>query len=71
MSFIFNDFVIAGDALFKGSVGRPDLPTGNLDQLLTAIKTELFSLPPETVVYPGHGDETTIAQEQKTNPYFN
>ncbi|MDT1997290.1 MBL fold metallo-hydrolase [Carnobacterium divergens] len=71
VSFIFNDFVIAGDALFKGSVGRPDLPTGNLDQLLTAIKTELFSLPPETVVYPGHGDETTIAQEQKNNPYFN
>lgn len=71
VSFIFDDFVIAGDALFKGSVGRPDLPTGNLDQLLKAITTELFSLPPETIVYPGHGDATTIEHEQKNNPYFN
>lgn len=71
VSFLFGDFVIAGDALFKGSVGRPDLPTGNLDQLLKGIRTELFSLPPETIVYAGHGDDTTIGYEQKTNPYFN
>ncbi|BCA85661.1 hydroxyacylglutathione hydrolase [Enterococcus saigonensis] len=70
VSFIFNDFVISGDALFRGSIGRTDLPTGNLQQLLTSIKTELFTLPDEFPVYPGHGDATTIEREKQTNPFF-
>ncbi|MGQ4225419.1 MBL fold metallo-hydrolase [Enterococcus mundtii] len=71
VSFIFDDFLISGDALFKGSIGRTDLYTGNLEQLLYSITTQLFVLPNEFVVYPGHGEPTTIEHEKKTNPFFN
>ncbi|MBF8807929.1 MAG: MBL fold metallo-hydrolase [Enterococcus lacertideformus] len=71
VSFIFDDFVVSGDALFKGSIGRTDLYTGNLEQLLHSINTQLFVLPYEFVVYPGHGDPTTIEHEKRTNPFFN
>lgn len=71
VSFIFDDFVICGDALFKRSIGRTDLYTGNLEQLLHSINTQLFVLPDEFVVYPGHGDATTIEHEKRTNPFFN
>lgn len=63
-------YVIAGDALFKGSIGRTDLPMGNPTQLLESIKTRLLPLPDETVVYPGHGPETTIGVEKQTNPFL-
>lgn len=71
VSFIFEDFVMSGDALFKGSIGRSDLPTGNMTQLLEGIQTHLFSLPEEMIVYPGHGPATTIGHEKRTNPFFN
>ncbi|EOB3455422.1 MBL fold metallo-hydrolase [Enterococcus hirae] len=71
VSFIFDDFVVSGDALFKGSIGRTDLYTGNLEQLLHSIQTQLFVLPDEFAVYPGHGDATTIEYEKRTNPFFN
>lgn len=71
VSFIFDDFVVCGDALFRGSIGRTDLYSGNLEQLLTSIKTELFTLPHEFPAYPGHGDATTIGHEITTNPFFN
>jgi hydroxyacylglutathione hydrolase len=61
---------IAGDALFKGSIGRTDLPGGHHQQLLASIRDELFALPPETVVCPGHGPNTTIGDEMKHNPFF-
>lgn len=60
----FDDFVVSGDALFRGSIGRTDLYTGNLEQLLHSIRTQLFVLPDEFAVYPGHGDATTIEQEK-------
>ncbi len=63
-------FVIAGDALFKGSIGRTDLPMGNHQQLLESIRSRLFTLPDETVVYPGHGESTTIGFEKQTNPFL-
>ena len=62
--------VFTGDALFSGSIGRTDLPGGNYETLINSIKTRLFTLPPHTVVYPGHGDATTIMTEMSTNPYF-
>lgn len=65
-----NNCVFTGDALFAGSIGRTDLPGGNYDTLIASIKNKLFVLPPSTVVYPGHGDETTIDKEMKSNPYF-
>lgn len=71
VSFIFDDFVVSGDALFKGSIGRTDLYTGNLEQLLHSIQTQLFVLPDEFAVYPEHGDATTIEHEKRTNPFFN
>jgi hydroxyacylglutathione hydrolase len=60
---------IGGDTLFKGSIGRTDLPGGNHELLLTKIRTELFSLPEKTIVYPGHGPETTIGFEKVHNPF--
>lgn len=70
VSFIFDDFVVSGDALFRGSIGRTDLPTGNSEQLLDSIRTQLFTLPQQMPVYPGHGDATTIEREKNTNPFF-
>lgn len=70
VSFIFDDFVVTGDALFRGSIGRTDLPTGNMEQLLHSITTNLFTLPDEFPAYPGHGDPTIIEHEKKTNPFF-
>lgn len=63
--------VFTGDALFAGSIGRTDLPGGDYSTLIKSISTRLFTLPKETVVYPGHGHLTTIENEIKTNPYFN
>lgn len=61
--------VFGGDVLFQGSVGRTDFPDGNTRDLTRAIHQHLFSLPPETRVYPGHGPVTTIGQEIRTNPF--
>jgi hydroxyacylglutathione hydrolase len=65
-----NDCVFTGDALFAGSIGRTDLPGGDYDTLIKSISNKLFVLPLSTVVYPGHGNETTIEREMKSNPYF-
>lgn len=62
-------FLIGGDVLFKGSVGRTDLPGGDHDQLIRSIASKIYALPDATVVYPGHGPTTTIGQEKKTNPF--
>lgn len=62
--------VFTGDALFAGSIGRSDLPGGNHDTLITSIKTKLFTLPLNTIVYPGHGEKTDIKTEMRYNPYF-
>lgn len=63
-------FILTGDTLFRGSVGRTDFTGGNQRQLINSIRTKLLSLPPETVVYPGHGPATTIAQEETCNPFI-
>ena len=64
------NFVISGDVLFKESIGRTDLLGGNHETLLHSIRTKLFTLPPETLVYNGHGSTTTIGHEIKRNPYL-
>lgn len=61
--------LISGDTLFEESVGRTDLPTGSMGTLTRSIQEKLFVLPDETVVYPGHGDSTTIGHEKKYNPF--
>jgi glyoxylase-like metal-dependent hydrolase (beta-lactamase superfamily II) len=59
----------AGDTLCQRSVGRTDLPGGSWDTLLFSIQNRLYALPPETVVYPGHGPSTTIREEMEYNPF--
>ena len=68
---IENKFVISGDALFKNSIGRTDLPGGNPEQLIKSIKEQLLTLPEETLVYSGHGPLTIIGDERNNNPYLN
>ncbi|GAB5552683.1 MAG: MBL fold metallo-hydrolase [Saprospiraceae bacterium] len=63
-------FVIAGDVLFKDSIGRTDLPGGNMDTLLNSIRTQLFTLDDAVIVYPGHGPHTTIGYERQHNPFL-
>ena len=64
------ELLLAGDTLFAGSVGRTDLPGGNTAALLRSIHTRLLPLPENTLVVPGHGEETTLGQERETNPFL-
>ena len=63
-------FLIGGDVLFRGSIGRSDLPGGDHDLLLKSIREQLWRLPDDTVVYPGHGEPTTIGWEKRNNPFL-
>lgn len=62
--------VFGGDVLFRGSIGRYDFPGSSGPLLFESIRQKLFPLPPDTVVYPGHGPVTTVGHEQKTNPFL-
>jgi len=62
-------FVLTGDALFNQSIGRTDLPEGDLDTLVRSITERLFTLDDDTIVYPGHGPETSIGDEKLANPF--
>ena len=70
VSFCGDGFALVGDALFQGSIGRSDLPGGDHDTLIASIRRELFSLPDTTRVLSGHGPETTIGIERRTNPFL-
>ncbi|NUO01897.1 MAG: MBL fold metallo-hydrolase [Saprospiraceae bacterium] len=63
-------FIIAGDVLFQGSIGRTDLPGGDYDILINSIKTQLLKLEDNVKVYPGHGPATTIGGERRSNPFL-
>lgn len=63
-------FLISGDTLFNGSVGRTDLPGGNMARLIESIRKRLLTLPDDTVVYPGHGPASTIGKEKLVNPFL-
>lgn len=63
--------IFTGDSLFQGSIGRTDFPGGSTELLLSNIKGNIFTLPEDTTVLPGHGDMTTVGIEKKTNPFFN
>jgi len=63
-------FVLSGDVLFKDTIGRTDLPSGNFNLLMNSIRKNLFILPDETIIYPGHGPETTIGYEKENNQFI-
>jgi len=65
-----NRFLIVGDVLFAGSIGRTDLPTGNFNTLIQNIKDKLLTLGDDVLVIPGHAETTTIGNEKNNNPYF-
>lgn len=65
-----DEFLISGDVLFRQSIGRTDLPGGDMDTLLNSIRTQLFVLPDNTTVYSGHGPDTTIGYEKRNNPFL-
>jgi len=70
ISLIGTDCVFVGDTLFKGSIGRTDLPGGSYKQIINGIKQKLATLPDNYTVYPGHGSTTTIAEEKRSNPFL-
>jgi glyoxylase-like metal-dependent hydrolase (beta-lactamase superfamily II) len=72
LSFYFPDAgaVFVGDLLFFRSIGRTDFPGGNMDSLLEATRNKIFTLPPETTVFSGHGPKTNVADEKNHNPFF-
>lgn len=70
MSFIVEDSVFTGDTLFYGSIGRTDLEGGSQEIILKSIKEKLLTLPDDTIVYPGHGRQTTIGNEKSINPFI-
>ncbi|MFN7181435.1 MAG: MBL fold metallo-hydrolase [Planctomycetota bacterium] len=69
-SFLIGKELFTGDTLFKGTIGRTDFPKSDYGQLISSIKQKLFKLPPETIVHPGHQEDTTIKREMTTNPFL-
>ena len=70
VSFVGPGLVVAGDVLFSGSIGRTDLPGGDFFTLMRSIHTHLLTLADDTVLYAGHGDDSTIGIERATNPFI-
>jgi glyoxylase-like metal-dependent hydrolase (beta-lactamase superfamily II) len=70
ISIKLSDVVFTGDTLFAGGIGRTDLPDGDEEALFKSIREKLFTLDDDTVVYPGHGSESTIGEEKRSNPFF-
>lgn len=64
------NIIFVGDTLFAGSIGRTDFPGGSFDALIRSVREKIFPLPGETMVYPGHGPETTVDRERRANPFF-
>jgi hydroxyacylglutathione hydrolase len=65
-----DNVLFSGDTLMRGGIGRTDLPGGSMEALMLSIRTRLMTLPPETIVYPGHGMVTTIGEEKMLNPFL-
>jgi hydroxyacylglutathione hydrolase len=70
VAFVGNGVILGGDVLFSGSIGRTDLPGGDMARLMQSIQTEFLTLPDSTIVHSGHGPDTTIGVERETNPFL-
>ena len=71
ISLLFDGLIIVGDTIFNKGIGRTDLYGGNFETLMNSIRTVLFALPDDTIVYSGHGQKTTIGEEKRENPFIN
>ena len=71
LCFYSGSVLIGGDVIFRGSLGRTDLPGGNTEQLMNSITEKIYDLPEDTIIYPGHGPKTDLGREKKENPYLN
>tara|TARA_Y100000588_G_scaffold270927_1_gene286590 strand:+ start:215 stop:856 length:642 start_codon:yes stop_codon:yes gene_type:complete len=71
LCFYSEGVLIGGDVIFRGSLGRTDLPGGNTEQLMNSITEKIYNLPEDTIIYPGHGPKTDLGREKKENPYLN
>ncbi len=71
LCFYSEGVLIGGDVIFRGSLGRTDLPGGNTEQLMNSITEKIYNLPEDTIIYPGHGPKTDLGREMKENPYLN
>jgi glyoxylase-like metal-dependent hydrolase (beta-lactamase superfamily II) len=69
-AFVFGDVCFCGDTIFAGSVGRTDLPGGDSRRLIASIRDKILTLPPQTVLCPGHGGRTTVEREARSNPFL-
>jgi len=69
-AFLFGQVCFCGDVIFAGSVGRTDLPGGDFRQLISGIQEKILTLPPDTVLCPGHGGRTTVDREKRLNPFL-
>ena len=70
LTFFAAGAMFTGDLLFHGSIGRTDLPGGSFDELAASVKSLILQYPPDTKVYPGHGNTTTLGQEREKNPFL-
>ncbi len=70
MCFVGDGFALVGDCVFAGSIGRTDLPGGDHHTLIASIREKLLTLPDATILYPGHGPETTVGRERISNPFL-
>jgi glyoxylase-like metal-dependent hydrolase (beta-lactamase superfamily II) len=70
VAFLTGEMAFVGDLIFAGSIGRTDLPGGSYDDLIRAVREKIFTLPDETVLFPGHGPATTVGEEKRSNPFF-
>ena len=68
--FHFDDYLLSGDVLFAGSIGRTDMPTGSPEAMMRTLKEKILPFSDEVIVLPGHGPQTTIGRERRTNPYL-
>ncbi len=69
LSLVTPGHAFVGDVIFSGSIGRTDLPLGSSTQLIESIRNKIYTLPDNTVLYPGHGENTTVKTEKRTNPF--
>ncbi|NOZ62153.1 MAG: MBL fold metallo-hydrolase [Calditrichaeota bacterium] len=70
VTFQIENHLFVGDLIFRGSIGRTDLPGGNYEQLIKSVKNKIFALPDSCIIHPGHGPDTTVGQEKENNPFF-